>query len=167
MSVQDADGDRAGPIGRWLTLLVLLVFCGEVFSAVACLLLGARPLGLGAWTVFGVGAVLLGSAGTALLHWRVLDPSSRLAREEAALQQQAAATAELELALAGRIEQQRRLRHDIRGVLSPVLLIADRLLNHADPAVKRSGEIMVRTVERATVLLGDTSEAAANPPADP
>ncbi len=83
------------------------------------------------------------------------------------MQQQAAATAELELALAGRIEQQRRLRHDIRGVLSPVLLIADRLLNHADPAVKRSGEIMVRTVERATVLLGDTSDAAANPPADP
>ena len=31
------------------------------------------------------------------------------------------------------------LRHDIRGILSPALLTADRLLNHADPAVKRAG----------------------------
>ena len=48
------------------------------------------------------------------------------------------------------------LRHDIRGILSPALLTADRLLNHADPGVKRAGELMVRTVERTTARLAET-----------
>ena len=48
------------------------------------------------------------------------------------------------------------LRHDIRGILSPVLLMADRLLTHQEPGVRRAGEVMVRTVERATARLGET-----------
>jgi hypothetical protein len=45
------------------------------------------------------------------------------------------------------------LRHDLRGILSPALLMADRLLAHDDPAVKRAGEVIARTVERATARL--------------
>ena len=66
----------------------------------------------------------------------------------------AAATAQVQLAelrahLAG-------LRHDLRGILSPVLLMADRLLNHEEPGVRRAGDVVVRTVERATARLAET-----------
>ncbi len=45
------------------------------------------------------------------------------------------------------------LRHDLRGILSPAMLIADRLLAHPDPAVQRAGDVINRTVERATARL--------------
>ncbi len=32
------------------------------------------------------------------------------------------------------------LRHDLFGMLAPALLVADRLLAHADPKVVRAGE---------------------------
>ena len=51
------------------------------------------------------------------------------------------------------------LRHDLRGILSPALLIGERLLNNPDPAVKRAGEIMVKTVERASARLAETKAA--------
>jgi hypothetical protein len=47
------------------------------------------------------------------------------------------------------------LRHDLRGILSPAMLIADRLLAHEDPAVQRAGELVNRTVERAAARLAD------------
>ena len=45
------------------------------------------------------------------------------------------------------------LRHDLRGVLSPALMMADRLVNNPDPAVRRAGDAVVRSVDRATALL--------------
>lgn len=45
------------------------------------------------------------------------------------------------------------LRHDLRGVLSPALMMADRLVNNPDPAVRRAGNAVVRSVDRATALL--------------
>jgi hypothetical protein len=48
------------------------------------------------------------------------------------------------------------LRHDIRGILSPALLVADRLLTHQDAHVRRAGEVMVRTVDRAAARLAET-----------
>ncbi len=45
------------------------------------------------------------------------------------------------------------LRHDLRGILSPALMVSDRLVNHADPAIRRAGESVVRSVDRATTLL--------------
>ena len=45
------------------------------------------------------------------------------------------------------------LRHDLRGVLSPALMVADRLVNNPDPAVRRAGDAVVRSVDRATALL--------------
>ena len=61
------------------------------------------------------------------------------------------------------------LRHDLRGALSPALMVADRLLNNADPAVRRAGEAVVRSVDRATALLDGSKrdEAAATPDAPP
>ncbi len=54
------------------------------------------------------------------------------------------------------------LRHDLRGILSPSLMLADRLLDNADPKVRRVGEVMVQTVERCTERLRQTR---ADPPA--
>ena len=48
------------------------------------------------------------------------------------------------------------LRHDLRGILSPALLTAERLLAYEDPVVRRAGEIMVTTVERASARLAET-----------
>ncbi len=48
------------------------------------------------------------------------------------------------------------LRHDIRGILSPAMLTADRLLGHADPSVKRAGDVIIRTVDRIAARLLET-----------
>jgi hypothetical protein len=48
-----------------------------------------------------------------------------------------------------------KLRHDVRGALSPALLTADRLTGHADESVRRGAEIMVKAVERAVETLKD------------
>jgi len=48
------------------------------------------------------------------------------------------------------------LRHDLRGILSPALLVTDRLLTHDDPAVQRAGEVVARTVQRVTDRLEET-----------
>ncbi len=45
------------------------------------------------------------------------------------------------------------LRHDLRGALSPALIMSDRLAESADPAVRRAGEAVVRSIERASALL--------------
>ena len=47
------------------------------------------------------------------------------------------------------------LRHDLRGILSPTLLVSDRLLSHSDIAVRRTGERVVATVERAVARLAE------------
>jgi hypothetical protein len=57
------------------------------------------------------------------------------------------------------------LRHDLRGVLSPALMMADRLLRNEDPAIRRAGLAVVRSVERATALIAENraqSPAAAD-----
>ena len=46
-----------------------------------------------------------------------------------------------------------RLRHDLRGILSPALLLADRLLTSQDPLAKRTAETMILTIERAEKAL--------------
>lgn len=48
------------------------------------------------------------------------------------------------------------LRHDLRGMLAPALLVADRLLAHADPKVVRAGEVVVKSVRRAEERLLET-----------
>lgn len=53
------------------------------------------------------------------------------------------------------------LRHDLRGVLSPALMMSDRLINHADPTVQRAGTAVVRSINRATGLLTGSRELMA------
>ncbi len=48
------------------------------------------------------------------------------------------------------------LRHDIRGMLAPALLVTDRLLSHADPKVVRAGETVMKAVRRAEERLNAT-----------
>lgn len=48
------------------------------------------------------------------------------------------------------------LRHDLRGMLAPALLVADRLLAHADPKVVKAGEVVVKSVRRAEARLLET-----------
>ena len=62
------------------------------------------------------------------------------------------------------------LRHDLRGVLSPALMMSDRLLSHSDPAVQRAGQAVVRSIDRATAILADSKrfiDPAAPPATDP
>jgi hypothetical protein len=48
------------------------------------------------------------------------------------------------------------LRHDVRGILSPALMVADRLVAHEDPVVARAGDVIARTVQRVTDRLDET-----------
>ncbi|HYZ63802.1 MAG TPA: hypothetical protein VE650_15250 [Acetobacteraceae bacterium] len=50
------------------------------------------------------------------------------------------------------------LRHDVRGMLAPALLVTDRLLAHSDPKVVRAGETVVKAVRRAEERLIETRE---------
>lgn len=66
-------------------------------------------------------------------------------------------------AVLGRMEAaSSSLRHDLRGILSPALLMADRLLGSEDKVARRAAEIMVQTVERAEQRL---KQARETPPA--
>jgi hypothetical protein len=46
-----------------------------------------------------------------------------------------------------------KLRHDIRGALSPALLSADRLTMSEDPATARAASLVVDAIERVSALL--------------
>jgi signal transduction histidine kinase len=57
-----------------------------------------------------------------------------------------------------------RIRPNLRGILAPALLTAERLQNHQDSAVQRAGEILLRTVDRATDLVRRTLDFAREGP---
>ena len=52
------------------------------------------------------------------------------------------------------------LRHDLRGMLAPALLVVDRLLAHSDPKVAKAGETVLRAIGRVEERL-----VATRPPA--
>ncbi len=52
------------------------------------------------------------------------------------------------------------LRHDLRGMLAPALLVVDRLLAHSDPKVVKAGETVVKAIKRVEERL-----VATRPPA--
>ncbi len=53
------------------------------------------------------------------------------------------------------------LRHDLRGILSPALLTADRLANSQDAAVRKAADILIRCVDRASARLSDKPQEEA------
>jgi signal transduction histidine kinase len=59
-----------------------------------------------------------------------------------------------------------KLSHDLRGALSPALLMAERLEGHADPKVKQAGETIAASMDRAAALAREASALAkVTPPA--
>jgi hypothetical protein len=60
-----------------------------------------------------------------------------------------------EEALAELRQTWQKRRHDVRGALSPALLTADRLTSHQDEQVRRAGQIVVLSLERAIAALAD------------
>jgi hypothetical protein len=79
------------------------------------------------------------------------------ARQEATVHQE---MVQMEQSADGRVEQLeklvRTLRHDLRGSLTPALLIADRLKMNSDPAIQRSGIVIATAVERILFRLSAT-----------
>jgi len=57
-------------------------------------------------------------------------------------------------------ESTAHLRHDLRGVLSPALMMTDRLLRSEDPTIRRAGQAVARSVERATALIAANKQAS-------
>ncbi len=60
-----------------------------------------------------------------------------------------------------------KVGHDLRGILSPALLAAERLQASPEPAVRRSGDTIAHAVERATELVKRTLDFAREGPAAP
>ena len=60
-----------------------------------------------------------------------------------------------------------KVSHDLRGILAPALLTAERLQANPDPALRRIGDAIARTVERATDLMRTTLDFASEVPAAP
>lgn len=142
------------------SLLALTSLLGTALAGAVCLALSLSLQEPGAWVCLAAGAVL-GAAVAALALRRLLITPRPVPADPARRPVSAGG------------EVQKRLRHDIRGALSPALLTADRLLVHQDPAVQRAGDIVVRAVERASALLADApgepspAPADANRPGDP
>ena len=57
-----------------------------------------------------------------------------------------------------------KVSHDLRSMLAPALLLAERLQSNADPSVRRVGDTVVRAVERATELVRGGLEFAREGP---
>jgi signal transduction histidine kinase len=57
-----------------------------------------------------------------------------------------------------------KVSHDLRGILTPALLSAERLQLNADPKVQRAGEAVMQAVDRATDLVRRTLDYAREGP---
>ncbi|MEJ0020923.1 MAG: HAMP domain-containing sensor histidine kinase [Acetobacteraceae bacterium] len=57
-----------------------------------------------------------------------------------------------------------KVSHDLRGILTPALLSAERLQLNADPKVQRAGDTLVQAVERAADLVRRTLDYAREGP---
>ncbi len=93
------------------------------------------------------------------------DEVATAARELAAMQHELRAALWRNARLAALGTAMAKVSHDLRGILSPALLTAERLQMSQEPSVKRAGDVLVRTVERATELVRRTVEFARETPA--
>ena len=153
-------------MSRTVTTISLLG-AGLAFGA-ACATLALMGLGVPMLL-----AALAGAVATGLVLHAVL--LSQMARPMAALQARADAGAASAAATTARLSdveaRAATLRHDLRGVLSPALMVTDRLVGHSDPAVQRAGQAVLRSIERATGLIQASKPEPAppvpTPPAEP
>jgi signal transduction histidine kinase len=86
------------------------------------------------------------------------DEIASAARELAAMQRELRAALWRNARLAALGTAVAKVNHDLRGILSPALLTAERLQTHADPGIRRAGDVLVRTVDRAAELMRRTLE---------
>ena len=96
---------------------------------------------------------------TPLDDGRVGPPGGEIAvagRELAAMQRELRAALWRNARLAALGTAVAKVSHDVRGILSSAMLSADRLSTHADPNVRRAAETVLRSIERATELVGQT-----------
>jgi len=148
----------------WVSLAVACLTGALVYLAVAMLLV--RPMR----RIIGSIAAFRAAPERSL----PLDPQrvSLLANDEMAVagRELAAMQAELRNALwrnarlAALGSAVARISHDLRGILAPALLTAERLQIHQDSSVQRAGEILLRTVDRATDLVRRTLDFAREGP---
>ena len=152
-------------------LLISLLGAGLAFSAAFETL---ALLGLGIPML--IGAVIAAASAGLVLHaaldWKVGRPMAALQAElQATHALNSSADSAAQAHLADVEARAASLRHDLRGVLSPALMVTDRLLSNPDPAIQRAGQAIVRSVDRATALIQASKEgtatAAATEPADP
>lgn len=60
-----------------------------------------------------------------------------------------------------------KVSHDVRGILTPALLHADRLERHGDQSVRRAGEAVLQAIERVIDLVQRTLDFARDGPPPP
>jgi signal transduction histidine kinase len=95
------------------------------------------------------------------------DEIALASRELAAMQRELRAALWRNARLAALGTAVAKVSHDLRGILSPALLTAERLQMNSEPAIKRAGDVLVRSVDRATELVSKTLEFAREGPAPP
>ena len=95
------------------------------------------------------------------------DEIAEAGRELAALQRELRAALWRNARLAALGTAVAKISHDLRGILSPALLTAERLQMSQESAIKRAGDTLVRAVERATELVRRNVEFAREIPVVP
>ena len=92
------------------------------------------------------------------------DEISVASRELAAMQHELRAALWRNARLTGLGTMVAKVSHDLRGILTPALMTAERLQANPDPRVQRSGEMLVQVVDRATDLVRRTLDYARDGP---
>jgi len=147
-------------MSRTMTMISLLS-AGLAFAA-SCTTLALMGLGV----PMLLAALAAAAAAGLVLHAVLL---AQVARPMAALQGRVDDGASSAAAMAARLSdveaRAASMRHDLRGVLSPALMVTDRLLNNPEPTVQRAGQAVIRSIERATsIIQASKPEAAAAAP---
>jgi signal transduction histidine kinase len=108
-------------------------------------------------------------AGMTDLDWlgkRRDDEIAGAARELAVMQSELRAALWRNARLAALGTAVAKISHDLRNILTSALLVADRLQEATDPAVKRAADTLIPAVERAAALVSRTVDfAREGPPA--
>ena len=134
-----------------INLRISLIGAGSAFGACGAVL---ALMGIGA--PFLLAAVAMSACVGLVLYGAMPRPAPAASDPAAAIAQARAEAIE---------KQAAGLRHDIRGALSPALIMSDRLIESTDPGVRRAGEAVIRSIERAAALLA-AAKAASDHPAD-
>lgn len=147
-----------------LSLLIAVITGGLVYLAVSVLLV--RPIhritgSIAAFRADPERTAPLDPDGVTVL---ANDEISIAGQELAAMQHElrAALWRNARLAALGTVVA--KVSHDLRGILTPALLTAERLQLNSDPKVQRAGETLAQAVDRATDLVRRTLDYAREGP---